>query len=559
MKNLNSNYPVDIIKSKRTFNGSNKLFTALKGMFCVLIFIILSFPAKSQIQLKTGKEIKRTLVSEKPIAEVPDWKKLREENAKIELGELTDYNYFVNNDNSKVKVIGIIARGSEFVNITDKGCYSSIKIKNVEKKDTAKNKIRYKLPDCIKEARGLNLMNINIADHRTYADRHPQQGQTAGALYLAGQIAKGRKTNIYPFIDGKLLDKRSIAGPFVMSPDMDHMAYLTIGKTDVIYDDLYPYVFFDTVKAVVNMDGVLGKKYDYIRGSSLSFSTDGKHLVYTALLQNNKWTVVYDGKELKEYDNISEIVFSPNSGHFVYAALNKDKWTIVYDRKEIKEYNNISSLTFSPDGEHFAYAASLNKDKWFVVIDGKESEEYKTVSWLTFSPDSKHLAYIANNGKYIFAVVDGKPQNINMYRDIYPLTFKFSPDGSRFSYCAQKGNKWIMVIDGVEQLENNGAPTASQFSSDGKNVYYIGAKNNNSFYFINNQSLGKVPDVSTIDVIFADDGLAFAYVWANRVVINGNKGEEYKHITKLKFQSNNEISYIGEKDGKLKYIVEKFE
>jgi hypothetical protein len=135
----------------------------------------------------------------------------------------------------------------------------------------------------------------------------------------------------------------------------------------------------------------------------------------------------------------------------------------------------------------------------------------------------------------------------------------FSPDGSKFSYCAKKGKNWMMIIDGVEQPSNKGAPYVSYFSPNDKDVYYIGQDGSALYYFKNNLNMGKIPGTGTSDIVFSANGTYYAYIYDNRLFINGNKGDQYDKIFKPNFITENEISYYAEKDGKLNFIVEKID
>jgi hypothetical protein len=599
--------------NKKTFTSINVNPLYSKELFYMVIFLLFTFHANSQI--KTDKEIKRIITLEKQIGEIPILTKLKEENPEIKKSyNLFQYGYFTNNDDSRIRTIGLVGKGAEFINYKDYGCSASAKVENIEVKDTLKYLCNYKLPECIEEAYGIDFTHGNVVDFMSKADRthNTNSQQDYGLAELIADIqgtakaisewTKGElcRTSLYPVIDGTLRNKHSIVGPFVASKDLNHLAYLGIGRENAIYKYKDKgLIIFDTTKAVVYYDNTIGKEYKYVNFSSLKFSPDSKHFVYSAQLENNKWTVVYDGIELKYCNYINDLTFSPNSEHFAYRAIDEDKanWNVIFDGKALKKYYDICWLTFSPnsehfvyraspkkgiwrvvidsteskdyldilafafspDGTHFVYGASSNKGLWRVVLDGKESEEYLNLYKFIFSPDGKHFAYLVKKGKNLFVVVDGKPQNSDKYCDIYPSTIKFSTDCNKLSYCAKKGNKWVMVIDGIEQLENKGNPSASHFSPDNNTVYYIGYAGRNQYYFKNNIKVSKIPFTNTPDIIFADNGLYYAYIHDNRVFINGNKGQQYKRIWKLKFISDNEISYIADKNEGVYKIVEKIE
>ena len=100
---------------------------------------------------------------------------------------------------------------------------------------------------------------------------------------------------------------------------------------------------------------------------------------------------------------------SPDSKRVAYAAGVGDKWFVVVDGKEEKQYDGIGEGTpiFSPDSKRVAYAAQVG-NKRFVVVDGKEEKQYDGIvtiggGRIVFdSSDSLH--YLALKGKGIFLV-----------------------------------------------------------------------------------------------------------------------------------------------------------
>ncbi|MGD0233223.1 MAG: hypothetical protein ABSC55_01660 [Syntrophorhabdales bacterium] len=145
---------------------------------------------------------------------------------------------------------------------------------------------------------------------------------------------------------------------------------------------------------------------------SFKVSPDGTRLAYGAKA-GNKWFVVVDGKEGKQYDIIMEgtPLFSPDSKRVAYVAEMGGKCFVVLDEKEEKQYDLIMEGTpiFSPDSKRVAYDAQLD-NKRCVIMDGKEEKQYDGIGAgsLVFSPDSKRLAYVAGVRNKWLAVVDGK-------------------------------------------------------------------------------------------------------------------------------------------------------
>ncbi|HOK09764.1 MAG TPA: hypothetical protein PLJ10_08900, partial [Candidatus Hydrogenedens sp.] len=99
------------------------------------------------------------------------------------------------------------------------------------------------------------------------------------------------------------------------------------------------------------------------------------------------------------------LIFSPDSRRVAYSAKRGDKWVVVVDGVEGKEYDGIGagSLIFSPDSRRVAYSAKRG-GKWVVVVDGVEGKEYGVVltgSNLVFDSPT-HLHTLAGRGNEVF-------------------------------------------------------------------------------------------------------------------------------------------------------------
>ena len=137
------------------------------------------------------------------------------------------------------------------------------------------------------------------------------------------------------------------------------------------------------------------------------FSPDSKHVVYEAMI-GNKWFIVLDGKEEKQYDWIANLVLSSDGRHVAYAAKAGNTWFTVLDGEEGKQYNGFErdSHVFSPDNKHLAYAAEANK-KWLLVMDGKEIGQFDAIvanaggKIIFDSSDRLHFLAIRGNSIYL--------------------------------------------------------------------------------------------------------------------------------------------------------------
>ena len=98
---------------------------------------------------------------------------------------------------------------------------------------------------------------------------------------------------------------------------------------------------------------------------------------------------------------------SPDSQRVAYVASVGNKWLVIVDGEEGKQYDGIGegSLIFSPDSQRVAYAARVG-NKLLVVVDGEEGKQYDDIvrgGRIVFdSPDSLH--YLALKGNRVYLV-----------------------------------------------------------------------------------------------------------------------------------------------------------
>ncbi len=216
----------------------------------------------------------------------------------------------------------------------------------------------------------------------------------------------------------------------------------------------FAYAAYRENKWVVVVDGVESKEYDTIRAGPL-FSPDGR-MTFTAargdkrlavLGVESKEFVVVDGIESKEYDAIRAGSLSSTDGRMTFAAARGDKMFMVLDDVE-HDAIRVGPLSSPPD-LWVAYAAEK-----ILILDGAAEEyaqKYGRRS-LVLSPDGKRLAYIdKRGGKELTVVNSAKGKEYNGIADggiAFPPVF--SPDGKRFAYAAYRENKWVVVVDGIE-------------------------------------------------------------------------------------------------------------
>ncbi len=271
---------------------------------------------------------------------------------------------------------------------------------------------------------------------------------------------------------------------------------------------------FHPIASTVYSNGV----DEAIDHSGIQFSPDGKILVYVAH-QTTQDSLVVSGLQTwttpgsYAVENISNVVFSPDSQHLAYivqgcdegdgwcvAGFEDGKWYIVEDNKIVSpEYDEIKDLTFNYDGQLSYFA--LTSSTWSFIINGRNiatiPSEPNDLPNIQFSQDDKDYLYtyqdasntilIANgnqiaqaqngsiflpqfapNGEIIFAMVNSSTQTMSLNvggivhpahdliiplvlipNSIYSSFYQYSPDDKNIMYGAVDGQDIKVVVEPI--------------------------------------------------------------------------------------------------------------
>jgi S1-C subfamily serine protease/WD40 repeat protein len=213
------------------------------------------------------------------------------------------------------------------------------------------------------------------------------------------------------------------------------------------------------------------------------FSPDGRHLAYGAR-RGDKQFLVVDGKQGKAHDlpanqrgHLPLPTFSPDGSRLAYYVQysatpakesqvpgpSKDRWRVVVDGKEEKEFDEalgrsgmehipFGTPVFSPNGRRLAYTAGIGLES-SIVVDGVIGNKYRSAGVITFSPDSKHLAFVAakssGNSLEYLVVRDGKEGKSypSIMHDSPGDRLVFSPDSQHLAYTALSRGRSSRLTD----------------------------------------------------------------------------------------------------------------
>jgi hypothetical protein len=180
------------------------------------------------------------------------------------------------------------------------------------------------------------------------------------------------------------------------------------------------------------------------KATSVVRSRDGKRLAFLVQKEKGKkWSVTVDGRESPDYDDVTSVVFSNDSGRYAHAARKGREWHVVVDGVAGGVYDEVRPPVFGPDSQRYAYAARRGK-QWRVVVDGTEGKAWESVGLPVFSPDGRRIAYVGRQGKQEHVVVDDAAgpalESVGV--------MSFSPDGGHLAYEGRQAGRWRLVVDG---------------------------------------------------------------------------------------------------------------
>lgn len=336
-----------------------------------------------------------------------------------------------------------------------------------------------------------------------------------------------------------LLNQNPASPVLVISPDGQRVA--CIGQVENM-----------KFRSVV-LDSIEGKVYDNIQVHSLVFSPDSRHFAYIAV-QNRQRMLVIDGVEGQPYDAIEDFVFSPDSQHYAYAvkmSTSGREGFIVRDGTEGKHYDEAHSPVFSPDSQRLAYV--VTDYVWTrLVLDESPGMTYYEIVDILFSPDSQKLACITvrettNKEFYdrIVRVIVINGREIVEYPNIDCLIV--SPDSQRFAcYARTRTEKYLVVIEGndvtsTETTLSLAEASTLNFTPDNRLSFF-----SHKLYDVEGQreNFEYLAEIHyQLRPIWSPDGKRLAYVTSQSdniskgmsVVLDGIKGEKYPSIYSMNF------------------------
>jgi len=265
---------------------------------------------------------------------------------------------------------------------------------------------------------GLDIPHTSPFSHPTYAGSTPLHhvAFSPDGKRVAYIQRNAASSNVSVMVNGKPMGlEYANASDLMFSPDGSRFAYVGTSAT---------------TGSFVVVDGKELAGYHAI--TDLQFSSDGKRYAFRGYLPSappgatGVWAVI-EGQEPKKYGDVAiwSMTFSSGGKHVAYsaqaAALN---YQAVIDGdvrpgylgnfasvNSVQPPINFPIFVYSPDGNRLAFVgpSKNGSGKASVILDGTAYEGISsTFSFPSYSSTSKHFAWIQNTGKGYVPTVDGK-------------------------------------------------------------------------------------------------------------------------------------------------------
>lgn len=310
--------------------------------------------------------------------------------------------------------------------------------------------------------------------------------------------------------------------------------------------------------------------------SSYATSNDSQH-VAVAIREGSKTVVFRDGRRTNEYEEASQLLYSPDGEHLAYSAKKDGMYFLVVDDREgekHKEWIQYYSITFSPDGSRVAYIAqgesdslaylgvdgsidrrflvsgrpvfspdgksigyrASDEEKSFIVINGVPGPKYSIVSGPFFSPDSKRVAYVVDRLKFGgktsgCMVVDGTRGRL--YDGVGEP--EWSPDGNGLTFSAHEGEFGVIVQDGREGSWRHSVSSPTYSPDSMRMGFYATDAKGKVMAFVDGKEAGPAfGEIVGHRILFSPDSKRYAFEARNGtrefVVVDGQREKTYDHI-----------------------------
>ncbi len=146
-------------------------------------------------------------------------------------------------------------------------------------------------------------------------------------------------------------------------------------------------------------------------------------------------SVFLEKTKFSEYENISDLSFSPNSKTLTFIFKENDEYYLSQSGNTNAGYSEIITYKYSPNSENIVLGVNY-EDKNNIILNRSTIYSVEMLYDIYYSDNILALSVEKNGKKFIYSTDFESPA----YTEI--ISFKFSDDGDAFSVTAKRFNKY---------------------------------------------------------------------------------------------------------------------
>lgn len=221
-----------------------------------------------------------------------------------------------------------------------------------------------------------------------------------------------------------------------------------INITNVITNNYYGDTNLSNMSVYTNEEGITVKgPSNTIALMSITNIVNNKLDIYTNYVYTNdliKTAIFLNGRMYGEYDNITNMRFSPEDKSLLFVTLNTNDnlYRISVGGALTENYNDVYLYEYSEDGSLFAYGVKTNNTA-FIILNGRRlPDSYNSINNFYFSSNNNFVYNVEVDGReYIIASDFESPS----YNDI--ISFKFFQNS--FVFTGQRLGRYYYFIHNI--------------------------------------------------------------------------------------------------------------
>jgi len=254
------------------------------------------------------------------------------------------------------------------------------------------------------------------------------------------------------------------------------------------------------------------------------------------LARDGVWMMaVLNTKPGSQYTTVSDPLFGPRR-EFYHLAQKGNAWLLVFNGKEGKPYESITDLALMPRTAEPLFLA-IEKDRSFLVCGGREGRRWPQIIEVTFTPQDSVPAYVACDSTQWYIIEDTIVRIAEPGILLHSLRYRFDTREPLY-VMIDAGFRSVLKTDSRPLSDAHLNVEHISIAPDGRHVVFQTADSNVRQVWLDRTEL-KVATAISGPVVFSPDSRRFAFVTASdsgeRVVSDRGASRLFDRVSELQF------------------------